>query len=527
MGAMFFQNGIALGADAGWGGYTGNNNYVVRYDFTTGAQGASRVAIWLDMIWNRRGDGNQTFGFKLSTGEYDFCNARGVTPDSNTALLEYSPQTGYGCVLYATDLNLTPNTRYYLFVYVISSGTEYYTGWNCVDPAFAVEGSYTPPVSTVSSISPSVSTGGNVTIVMNRAGNVYHKAVFSYQSSTLAISAPFADTLTYNCPRAWLNRNTAAKSITVDVTVTSYSDAACTAFAGSVSAQFTLSADRDMHPVFYAEALNVTAVNSGSAISGFVSGVSRARVSFLTGLISLTDCAGAGIEKYSVSMAGKTYDSETPDILTDVINIDTALVCTVTDTRGMSHSVSVTLTVSPYVAPSLTELGALRCSADGSENESGAYFKVKFRASCSQTGGNTCTVTVAAKPSGGSYGNETVLSGYENGVWSDRWSTPAIIGGTLTGDSVTVRFTVTDAVGASSVYTVPMYRLQWAMKFNSSGTAVGFGMAPDAQNALQIPDHWRLYGGIPVLSPSAYGTAAPETAVSSPVEGQIYLRISS
>ena len=524
MAVMFFNNGTALGEEAGWGGYTGRNNYVVRYDFMTGAQGASKVTIYLNTIWNRGSSGDQSFGFKLSTGAYDFCNARNIPPDSNTAPLVYSSQTGYSCMLSANDLNLLPNTKYYIFVYIVSSGAEYYTAWNCTAPVISVSGQYTPPVSSVSSVSASVSTGGNVTIVMNRAGNVYHKAVFSYAGSTISESEMFTDTLSHYCPRSWLGRNTTAKYITVDVTVNSYSDALCSTFAGSVSTQFILNADRDMHPVFYAEALYVTAVNTGTLISGFVSGISKARVSFNPNLINLTNCVGAGIEKYSVSIGGKTYESETSDVVTDVIGNDAALVCTVTDERGFSHSVTVPLTVLPYVAPSLTELGAVRCDADGDQNEDGIYFKVKFTATCSQSGGNSCTVSVAVKPSGGSYSEESILTGYENGVWSDAWAVPTILGGDLAGDSMTVRFTVTDAAGASSVYTVPVYRLQWAMKFNADGTAVGFGMAPETSDALQIPDHWRLYGGIPVLSPAVYGTAAPETAVSSPVEGQIYLR---
>ena len=129
------------------------------------------------------------------------------------------------------------------------------------------------------------------------------------------------------------------------------------------------------------------------------------------------------------------------------------------------------------------------------------------------------------KSSGGGYGVERALPGFENGVWSDEWASPAILGGALSGDSFTVRLTVTDTVGGSSTYTLPLYRLRWAMKFNANGTAVGFGMEPGGSDCLQVPNHWHLYGGIPVLSPLAYGAAAPGSAVSNPVEGQIYLRI--
>ena len=528
MGVMFYQNGAAIGISAGWGGFTGNNNYVVRYDFMTGAEGASQVAVVLNNIFYGHGAGSQSFGFRISADPVQWCNARGFAPDSNTASFVYSSSTGYGCTLWAQGLNLLPNTVYYIFVYVTSSGAEYYTGWNCVSPQIVCGGSYTSPASTLSSVSPSVTAGGAVSVIMNRAGNNFHRATFSYGGEGLAVSDPFTASLSYLCPRSWLSKDTEAKSISISVSVQSYSDSACANAVGSpISAVFTLSADKDMHPVFYREAVTVTAVNSNPSMSHFVSNVSKARVEFNTALIDTSACAGATISSYKISCGGSEKVSALPSLLSDIIGSDGILICTVTDSRGCEHSISVSLGVSPYVAPSLTAIAAVRCSSTGSENENGAYYKLRFTASCSQVTGNTCSVSASIKPSGGSYGTERTLSGFENGIWSDEWASPVILGGSLSGDSFTVRLTVSDTVGGSSSYTVPLYRLRWAMKFNETGTAVGFGMEPAASDALFIPNHWRLYGGIPVLSPNAYGTAAPSDAVSSPVEGQIYLRITT
>ena len=60
------------------------------------------------------------------------------------------------------------------------------------------------------------------------------------------------------------------------------------------------------------------------------------------------------------------------------------------------------------------------------------------------------------------------------------------------------------------------------LQFNARGTAVGFGMAPTAENAVQLPDTWRLYAGALVLSSGSYGALPPAQAVLSPVEGQLY-----
>lgn len=526
MGVMFYQNGAAIGTDAGWGGFTGNNNYVVRYGFTTGAAGASQAAIGLSNIFYGHGAGTQSFGFKISASPAEWCNARAVPPDSNTAKMVYSASTGYGCVLTANALKLLPYTKYYIFVYLAGGGAEYYTGWNCVNPQIVYAGSYTQDASTIDYLSPAVSALGSVSLTMKRAGGNYHRASFSCGGETLAVSDAFAASLSYVCPRSWLRKDTAAKSLSIGVSVQSYSDAACQSPVGSpVTGSFTLSADKDMHPVFYREAVTVTAVNPKAQTPQFLTNVSRAKVRFDTGLIDMTDCAGAEISGYRISCGGKEVSSASATVLSDVIGTDGTIVCTVIDTRGCEHSISVAVKLYPYVAPSLTAIAAARCNADGAETDGGAFYKLRFSAACTDLSGNVCAVSANIQPAGGSYGAETALTGYENGVWSDKWSSPAILGGALSGDSFTVRLTVNDSVGGSSVYTLPLYRLHWAMKFNRTGTAVGFGMEPSAQDALQIPDHWRMYCGIPVLSPLAYGAAAPDTAVTAPVEGQIYLRV--
>ena len=107
-------------------------------------------------------------------------------------------------------------------------------------------------------------------------------------------------------------------------------------------------------------------------------------------------------------------------------------------------------------------------------------------------------------------------------MWSNEWSTPAVLGGGLTGDSYNLRFKAKDSLGSVSVYTLRLYRRQWAMKFNAAGTAVGFGMAPTVQDAVQLPDTWKMYAGALVLSENSYGTQTPELAVSEAAEGQLY-----
>ena len=516
MGVMFFQDGAPLGSDAGWGGFTGSHTYVVRYDFRTPAQGASQLAIALDNIWYGHGAGSQSFGFRLSASPTEFAAARAVAPQSNSTQFHYSAQSGYSCTLWAQGLNLLPDTTYYLFVYVVTEGAEYYTGWNCVSPQIALGGRYTPPVSALSSVSSAVTTGEAVSIILRRSGSNRHKASFYYGTTLLAQSDAFESSLSYVCPRSWLAQDSSARSIEIKVSIQCYADAACMNPVGQpLETSFSLTADAGMCPKFTASALSITAVNLIPTLSQFVANISRARIEFDRTRIDLNDGAGARIAALRVNGQSAAGDA----VVTETLKGETALVCTVVDTRGLENSVTVTISPLPYVAPSLTGIEAKRCDADGTDNAEGLFCKLKCSALCAEISGNSCAVSVALD------GRETALTGFESGVWSDEWAMPLLLGGALTGDSYTLRFTVGDTLGGSASYMLPLYSSQWAMKFNHSGTAVGFGMEPTRDNALQVPEHWRLCGAIPVLSPLCYGTAAPESAVTSPVEGQLYLRI--
>lgn len=526
MGVNFFQNGVSLGSGAGWGGYTGSNNYVVRYDLTTGSAGASAVSVALSGIYYGSNAGTQSFGFKISTSAAAFANARNIAPDSTPGRMSYMGANGYCCTLTADGLNLSPNTVYYIFVYVATAGAEYYSGWNCTAPLITLSGSYSRPRSTISSLSPQVNTGGAVSLIMNRAGDCWHKASFIYGGKTLAVSEAFAASLSYTCPRAWMENDTTALSLPVTVSVQSYADASCTDAAGEPdTAGFILTADAGMRPVLDEGAVLAQVLNTGAAsgFTEFIAGVSRARVSFDMSKISLAACAGATVNGYTLRYKGRTVTGQSSPVDTGVLPSDCTLTCAVTDSRGREGSVSAAVTMLPYVPPSLSGITAVRCTAAGVPDESGEYYRLKAALNFTPLNSkNSASVSVSIRPTGGEWSADTELTGFESGVWSNEWAAPAVLGGGLTGDSYTLRLTVTDAVGSRSEYTLRFYHQQWAMKFNADGTALGFGMAPTAANAVQMPDAWRLYVGMLVLSENSYGTALPGEAVSEPVEGQLY-----
>lgn len=529
MSVNFFQNGASIGSSAGWGGYTGSNNYVVRYDFVTGSAGASAVSIALSNIFYGTNAGTQAFGFKLSTSAAAYANARAVTPDSAPGYMSYSGASGYCCTLSATGLNLAPNTRYYLFIYLVGSGAEYYTGWNCTAPLITATGSYSQPQSSISSVSPQVNTLGAVSVIMARAGSCWHKARFLYAGEELAVSAPFAVSLSYTCPRAWFENDTTALELDITVSVQSYNDEQCTSPTGAPdTAQFVLMADAGMYPVLAEGAATAQVLNVAvdEKFTEFLTGISRARVSFAADKIDLAACAGAQIAAYKLRYKGRTISAQTSPVDTGVLNEDCTIVCTVTDTRGREGSTELSISMTTYVPPSLSGIEALRCLRYGTTSPTGLNYKVKATLNYTPLGGkNTATVWVEYKYGSGNWRSKVELTAFESGVWSHQWAESTVLGGALIHDSYLVRFTVTDSLGSTAQYIEGMYSNNWALKLNSDGTAIGFGMAPSISNAVQMPATWKFYPGSIILSTKSYGTAPPESAISSPVEGQLYFHI--
>jgi len=530
MAAVFFQNGISIGSSAGWCGYTGNNNYVVRYQFTTPAQGASAVSIALSGIYYGNGASSQGFGFKVSSSSVAYANARNMTPDSNYGVMNYSSSSGYSCIMSAEGLNLSPDTTYYLFVFVATAGMEYYTGWNCVEPSIVCSGAYTAPAGVISSISPQVNTLSPVSLIVSESPCPWHRASFSHGGKLLAVSEAFASALSYTCPREWMSADTKAQSIEITVSVQGYSDSACTKAVGkAMSAAFLLKADAAMRPILPLEAVTASALNEGAAaaFSELISGISRARISFDTSRINLENCAGAGIERFIISYRDNREESSEGTVDTAIVSGETLINCIVVDSRGREGSVTISLKPEPYVPPSLSAIELRRCNLSGYDMENGWYFKLKAdSAFTSLNGKNSIKVSFRVQPVGGAWNSDFVLEYFESGVWSNNWSKTTILGGINPHGSFKVAVTVKDALGSSATYIMGLYLQNWAMKFNGKGTAVGFGMAPTVENAVQMPDIWRFYAGTIVLSESSYGTAEPEQTVANPVEGQLYFQLS-
>ena len=366
-----------------------------------------------------------------------------------------------------------------------------------------------PRGSTISFCPASAATGSTLTLTVDRSSAAfYHRASFLCDGATLAVSDAFGTSLSYAIPRGWFSSYPRALTLDVRVSVQTYADQSCTVPVGDPAERtLTVTADAGMKPSVSSGWVTLTPYNSGTAaagFSGYIKGFSKARAVFDPSKISLANTAGASIASYSLSCQGST-DSASP-YETPVLNAaSAAVVCTVTDTRGRSASESFTLSVLDYAPPLLSGVAVFRCGSGGTAAEAGTYYSVKAALSFSTVGGqNSCTLSAAIAPSGGSYGAERTLA-----------SGTASVFGTISADaSYTVRISAADSLGGRAVYYASIPTRKWAMKFRENGKGVAFGKAAETDNTFEISPDWTVKLGA--------ATASGNLAVTRPGEVNIY-----
>lgn len=375
-----------MGSDAGWGGWTGSNNYVVRYDFSTGSTGASAVSIALENIWSRQGGGGQYWGFKLSTNQTGYANARAQTPDSNSAALQYT-SSGYSATLSASGLNLAANTVYYMFVYVVTTGTEYYSGtWNLTSPRITVTEKPARPgktTFTVSPVSPEYGTEVSIAVTHNSPSYTYKLYYSNNGQYTLFHSDTESGTVIWN-------------TSVLSLTSTTICNLKCSTYEGAtfiddyvVPVTVTFSGVPEVTIQSVEQVSDSTVVNSWQEEGEeplYVQGYSKCKVRFLVDWMPGGTYASCYINDGVDTVIAQPVSglSNVYEATTRVFNASGArnIVATAVDSLGRSGSEYHAITVTPYIAPYVVDADAIRFSTVVTQaDKSGTNIATKINAS--------------------------------------------------------------------------------------------------------------------------------------------------
>lgn len=368
------------------------------------------------------------------------------------------------------------------------TGTHYAAGGSYTANASAtLYAEWTPQNSLILSLSSTAQTQGEIALQMDRkVSTYYHRAVLSSGGMTLLTSAVFAESLTVSVPRSWFANFPNDATITVAVSVDTFTDETLTTQVGvSAVGYVSVTADADMKPAVSPGWAVIAAYNAGavSGLLGYIKGYSKAEATFDS--TKVTHATGAGTGSFSVTCQGATVSASPyrTGILSGAGTV--SIVCTVTDTRGRTASETLTVSVMDYAGPGVTNTGIWRGDSSGTADDDGTYMRVLATASfTSLNNQNSAVLTVATRPAGGSWSAETTIT---SGVVS-------ILGGFDADTTYAVRVTVTDALGNTSSYTETVPKRKWAMKFRPNGSGVAFGKVPSADNLFELEDNMAVRG---------------------------------
>ena len=364
-------------------------------------------------------------------------------------------------------------------------------------------------------IRPAVLTAGEATTLDVSYGAEYSfTAIFASNGKELARHSWSGASTTVTCPGSWFEAagKTTSGDLAVDVTVTGAPQA--------LSGRLTLHPGGDMAPQCSPLRADPVQPETASEFDGFIAGVTSASVS-----LEAVGKYGASIRTVMLSWGGQGYTmaynarSGRYDVLIGPLTRNENLTATVTDSRGLSRKVSLTVPVQSYSAPSLTVTELYRCDAHGAKENGGAYIRIRASASITALDGNRIERFTAA--CGGT--SAALRSGELSG---------AICGPLRSDQSYVLTVTLQDAVSApiKRQFVIESERRDLVLIHGSDGTHLGVGKTPEQRSGstVELPGGGKLLIGALqlgdisfVLSPALYGVGLP----AAPEQGQLFVQL--
>ena len=483
--ATWYRRGSQIQSGSSYIGCVGYDGGAVvgRFAFTTPENGASELRFQTESLTTAGSTSIETgdpgkYRFDLTTDASAHISSAGE--EGYPIDVSWSGSTGsINNSEGQKSFHLQPNSTYYLWIFPSESS---YNLWRITGVSVTLSGSYGNPAKPVVSdgyfgesigISLSgASSGAKYTVTTSCAGN---KETLQTKGSAAVLS--WKPELAVYGPRI-PNAAVAAATITVQ---TWYGNTAAGTKSASVVLRFRAA---DVSPSVSEGWYSHSPYNSGAAASFalYIQGISRAEIAFDS--TKIAPPYGASIAGFRVSCGGESV-RESP-YRTGILTGESTVTVTVTDSRGFSAAESFSVTPLHYQAPTLTGVRVFRCDDEGTADEAGRYASVTATAVYSELNGeNEITIRRSLRPASGSFGGETTQPDGET----------ALVPGLDPDLNYEIRLEIRDAVGGSSVILRQIPGQRWAMKFRPGGKGVAFGMAPQADRTLEIPENWEITRG--------------------------------
>ena len=388
------------------------------------------------------------------------------------------------------DVKLLPNTVYYVWVYCNGRSNRYSDG----DILVSASGTY----GAAAQIAASDCLFGSTTPIYlsGSTDGATYTVTATYGGSTDTLLTDSTNTMVNFTPIATRVTNASEVQATISCT-TKYSGNT----AGTTTLQITI-----RYPDSYAptktegsDMVTITASNTGGAASStfaslLIQGYSKAHVKLNKSNILYQ--SGASLAAFSITYQNSTFSTDSVSgsniyLETGVIsNTSASIICTVTDTRGLTYSETVTISLSPYSKPSIGDVSVFRSTSGGVKDEDGSCITAS--ASCAFStisGNNTVTLTLSYK----------LLSSSTWSIGPTMSLANSLYSGTITGlspdSAYDIKISVVDGIGNTSEFIKQLPTRKWAMKFRPTGDGVAFGKSAEADKELELPSDWTIKFG--------------------------------
>ena len=447
-----------------------NANYVAVVELTETAHDSAAIAgnytdiSWVFSVYHQ----NNASTYSRSSG-----NHFGFTADGSSRSASYTVSTvaiaGHG-----SEANALVLTRGSFRVYHSSDGTKSFTfsatyyndnssSVGSASHPLAVSGTFTctaiPRASSVSAADITLGTAGTINVA--RASTSFtHTLTWTVGGSSGTIATGVGDSCSWTPAIAdFAPLCTTASTMACTITCTTYSGGSS---IGTSTTVITLTIPASAGP-----SLSITA-----APFGRFNAYTQGDYCYIT----FTDSA-----QYGASIVSRTVDSAavtSPHLKSLSSSGSVTFTCAVTDSRGMTASVTRTITVLPYGTPAITSYSAYRCLSNGTASDSGTYIRIYCEASYASVNGlNSLTVTYQYG-AGGSLSSPVTISP----------STAYVIGGgnVLVTGSYDVYITATDATGAAYQIHAIVPTETVTIHLRHGGKGVGIGTYAQSDEELRV-----------------------------------------
>ena len=392
------------------------------------------------------------------------------------------------------DVSVSPGTSKLDVVCTFrGNGTDNVTSIVTFDLSLAVEYELNQMPSSFTLDKATVKAGQTITATITPYRASYgHQLLCDYNGHQIAtaILQPGTTAAALTIPTSWLSDIPHASSAACTVTLRCW-EGSSTSFFGYTSKTVTFTLPDDAGPTVGAVSVAPLLTVGGTTYPSVIAGGYVQNKSGYSAAFSGATCKyGAVVSAYSISGGG--YSGSGASFASGLLRTagKQKITFKVVDSRGLTATKTVDITVTAYNPPQVTALAAWRVNAEGTADGMGTRGKWRAAWSFSDLGGaNALTSKAYIKPVNGT---ETELGTLDGGDGT-RW-----IAGTdgtkLTLEIIkryVLRVALTDAYGTVE-RTVEIPSAHFAMHMNAKGNGICIGGASTMEDAVEIPAEYDL-----------------------------------